>query len=300
MAVLPQIQESQFTSLFLAADSASKKAQSNYVLIVAIDLISMIIASSLMVYNYQNTDVKLCIYVISGILLLVSLLLTIVLLTKKFEDFWYQGRALAESCKTLTWRFMTKSEMFEDHIPLNEAREKFIRRIQELSNEFTELNKALDANLISQPLITNFMLSVRSLSLSERIEYYITNRIENQKKWYSTKAEWNRRRYNLWFAIIITNQALALCCVSYLIYNSASSWNFVSLATTISAASLSWLQLKRHQELKQSYTTAAQELNIIVSLSENINTENDFSKFVLDSENAVSREHTLWLAQKRK
>ena len=74
----------------------------------------------------------------------------------------------------------------------------------------------------------------------------------------------------------------------------------VGLFTTISASGLSWLQVKQHQELKQAYTTAAQELNFILSLSDEIDTENAFSKFVLDSENAISREHTLWLAQKRK
>jgi hypothetical protein len=300
MSTYPSIQDNNYTSLFLAADSASNKAQSSYISIVAIDLISMIVASSMAVYNYQTSEVKLFVYIIAGLLLLLSLLLTIVLLTKKFEDFWYQGRALAESCKTLSWRFMTKSEMFEDHVPINEARERFVKRIQELGNEFSDLNKTLNANLISLPVITQFMLNVRSLPLIERMQYYIENRIENQKKWYSNKAEWNKKRYNFWFFIIILNQALAICCITYLIYNPNSPWNFVGLATTISAAALGWLQLKRHQELKQSYTTAAQELNIIVSLSEQISTEVDFSKFVLDSENAVSREHTLWLAQKRK
>ena len=78
------------------------------------------------------------------------------------------------------------------------------------------------------------------------------------------------------------------------------NWNFVGLLTTISASALSWLQLKQHQELKQAYTTATQELNFIVTLTDQLTTEDSFSKFVLDSENAVSREHTLWLAQRRK
>lgn len=85
-----------------------------------------------------------------------------------------------------------------------------------------------------------------------------------------------------------------------LISNPKLNWNLVGLFTTLSAASLSWLQVKRHQELKQAYTTTSNELNMILSLADNINNENDFSKFVLDSENAVSREHTLWLAQRRK
>ena len=73
----------------------------------------------------------------------------------------------------------------------------------------------------------------------------------------------------------------------------------MGLFTTISAAAISWLQLKQHQELKQAYTTAAQELIFIKASSNSIHTEEQLSRFVLDSENAISREHTLWLAQKR-
>lgn len=89
-------------------------------------------------------------------------------------------------------------------------------------------------------------------------------------------------------------------CSIYLIRNPGSNWNVVGLFTTISAAALSWLQLKQHQELRLAYTTAAQELNFILDCSSSINNEEKLSEFVLDSENAISREHTLWLAQKRR
>ncbi|AQG80219.1 DUF4231 domain-containing protein [Spirosoma montaniterrae] len=297
---LPKITEKDFTSLYIASDEASKKAQSDYVLIIAIDLIAMLVASAVATYNYQTEYSKRILYIISGVLLLLSLILTIVLLTKKYEDIWYQGRALAESCKTLTWRFMTRSELFETSIPDDEAKQKFIHRVQELSKEFLELNKVLNAELLNKPVITQVMLNVRALPLTERKEFYIENRIENQKKWYSTKAKFNKGRYNFWFTIIIVAQSISLISVSYLISQPNSDWNLIGFFTTISASAISWLQLKRHQELKQAYTTASQELNLIVSLSHEIIGESEFSKFVLDSENAVSREHTLWLAQRRK
>ncbi|QJW89105.1 DUF4231 domain-containing protein [Spirosoma taeanense] len=300
MNSLPKIAEKDFTSFYVASDSASKKAQSDYVSIIAVDLISMLIASAIATYNYQSEQSKKILYIISGTLLLLSLVLTVVLLSKKFEDIWYQGRALAESCKTLTWRFMMRSELFEDTVPLNQAKQKFIDRVQELSKEFLELNKILDTELLNKPVITQSMINVRSLSLENRKEYYIQNRIEDQKNWYATKAQFNKNRYNSWFTVIIIAQSVSLISIVYLINSPNSNWNFVGFFTTISASAISWLQLKRHQELKQAYTTASQELNLIVSLADEITGENEFSKFVLDSENAVSREHTLWLAQRRR
>jgi len=297
---LPNISESEFTSLYIASDEASKATQKNYVLIVGIDLTLMIAAAALTIYNYELVSSKLILYILSGLFLLASFFLTIILLTRKFEDSWYQGRALAESCKTLSWRFMTRSELFEDTVPLHEAKQKFIKRIQELGAEFPELDKVMSTDLLNKPVITPTMLNIRNLSLAERKDYYIKNRIEDQKSWYAKKASYNNRKYIFWFSVIIAAQALSLISIVLLISKPNLNWNLVGLFTTISAASLSWLQIKRHQELKQAYTTTSKELNMILSLADNISTESEFSKFVLDSENAVSREHTLWLAQRRK
>jgi hypothetical protein len=294
------MQNSDFPSYFQAADNASISTQKYYLNIIKIDLLFMIIASALSIYNYQLEESKLLIYVISGLLLLISLILTIILKTKKYEDVWYQGRALAESCKTLTWRFVCCSEYFENTIDIIEVKRRFTERIKELASEFKELSISMNSETLNRPIITDKMLEIRNMNLTERRKYYIQNRIDDQKKWYSSKAEYNIEKYNLWFWIIIISQSASLIGIVFLIKYPQCDWNFVSLFTTISASAISWLQLKQHQELKQAYTTATQELNFIVTLSEQATTEDSFSKFVLDSENAVSREHTLWLAQRRK
>lgn len=291
---------SDFPSYFQASDTASLKAQKYYLNITRIDLLSMILASALAIYNYQSTESKLVVYVISGLLLLLGLVLTVILKTKKYEDVWYQGRALAESCKTLTWRFVCCSEYFESSLDIIEAKRRFVERIRELSDEFKELSIAMNSRALNLPIITYKMLEIRAYNLNARKDYYIKNRIEDQKKWYADKAEYNSEKYNLWFWCVIVSQAISLISIVFLIVNPDFNWNFVGLLTTISASALSWLQLKQHQELKQAYTTATQELNFIATLTDQLTTDNSFSKFVLDSENAVSREHTLWLAQRRK
>lgn len=293
------MEEKYFPGLYQASDKASLTAQSTYKNIIAFDLLTMIIASALAIYNYQSTDPKLVVYIISGFFLLTALVLTIIVKTKKYEDVWYQGRALAESCKTLTWRFMTCSESFEIEKDLEEVKIAFVKRLKELGSEFKDLNSSLNAKTLTLPNISNEMLNVRNLSMEQRKQYYIQYRIEDQKQWYATKAEFNKDKYNFWFFVIIIAQTIALICSIYLIKNPSSNWNFVGLFTTISACGLSWLQLKQHQELKQAYTTAAQELNFILDDASKVDSEQKLSKFVLDSENAISREHTLWLAQKR-
>lgn len=292
--------EKDFPSYYQASDNASKQAQSNYINIIRVDLISMIIASSMAIYNYQQVESKLSVYVISGVLLLASLILTIILKTKQYEDTWYQGRALAESCKTLTWRFVTCSEYFEENLTDIEVKERFVDRIKELSNEFKDLSKIMNSKTLTLPIVTDKMIELRKLGMIDRKQNYIQNRVEDQKKWYSNKAEFNKSKYNFWFGIIIASQTIALVSVIFLIKFPNNDYNFIGLFTTIASSAICWLQLKQHQELKQAYTTATQELNFIVELSAKVTTADELSKFVLDSENAISREHTLWLAQRRK
>jgi hypothetical protein len=294
------MRQEEFPSLYQASDKASTKAQKYYIVIIGLDLAFMIIASLLAIYSFKFENEKLVIYSISGVLLLSSLILTIILKSKAYENIWYQGRALAESIKTLTWRYVTCSELFEVNLNRADVNNIFIERLKGLSNEFKDLNKTLDANTLSLPVITTKMEDIRILSTSERKEYYINKRIKDQKVWYSVKAEYNKKKYNLWFGIIIIAQFFSLVSIVFLIKVPSFDWNFVGLFTTISASAISWLQLKQHQELRQAYTTAAQELNFIEASSFNIISENDLSRFILDSENAISREHTLWLAQKRK
>lgn len=298
--MLSELEKTDFPNYYLASDQLSLDSQSNYIIILSLDLIGMALASALAIYNYSSVDSKQAIYVISGLLMLSSTVLTIILKTKKFEDSWYQGRALAESCKTLTWRFITCSELFESNLTLDDARRNFLTRIQELQGEFSDMTGRMDAELLNSDVITNKMLDVRRLSTRERRDYYINYRIKDQKSWYSKKAKFNQRRYNLWFAIIIIVQIFAMLSTVFLIVKPASNWNLVGFFTTVSGCALSWLQVKQHQELKQAYTTTTQELNMILAMANNINTDDELSQFVLDSENAVSREHTLWLAQKRR
>ena len=100
--------------------------------------------------------------------------------------------------------------------------------------------------------------------------------------------------------IVILTQFMALISIAYLIRFPVSNYNFVGLFSTISASGFSWLQLKKYQENKEAYTTATSELNLIKEEANRYNAEEEFSKYVLDSENAMSREHTMWLAQKRR
>lgn len=294
------MENKHYPNYFQASDKLSIDSQKYYLNIIRVDLLSMIVAALLAIYSFQTTEHKLGVHILTGLSLLLGLILTIILKSKKYEDIWYQGRALAESCKTITWRFSMCSEYFESNISPEEVKERFITRIKEIANEFSNLSGSLNAKILNKEIITDKMLELRNLSVEEKKEYYIDQRIENQKKWYAEKAEWNKNKSNFWFWLIIVSQAVALISIVFLIKYPDNNWNLVGLLTTIASSAISWLQIKQHQELKQAYTTAAEELNFIKELSYKVTNDEQLSEFILDSENAISREHTLWIAQRRK
>lgn len=295
-----KMKDNEYPNYFQASDAASKKAQKTYLRFVKFDLSAMIIGSALAIYNYQSHNSHMIVYIISGILLLVATVFTLVLKSVKYEDTWYLGRAFAESCKTLTWRYMMCSELFEHTLSIQDANKAFNKRAKEIADKFESLNNEMNARLLNKPVISDKMKRIRGLSTNERKDYYIEFRIEDQKKWYADKATENKNNYELWFWIVITAQILAILCAGFLVINPDSNWNLTGLLTTLSASAFSWLQLKNFQELKQAYTTTTGELNHILEDSASITDDVSLAKFVLDSENAISREHTIWLAQKRK
>ncbi|MBB4804182.1 frataxin-like iron-binding protein CyaY [Flavobacterium nitrogenifigens] len=288
-----------YPNYFLAGDTASQKSQNWYIRLFGLDLLLMIFSAFLSAYNYETEDSKTIVYSVSGIFLLGALMISIFLKVKKYEDIWYRGRALAESCKTLTWRFIMCSEYFENILSVEEAEKRFIQRIKEISKEFTDLNDVLDSKQLNTDVITTEMKRIRSFSLGDKKAYYINNRIQNQIIWYSSKAEDSKLKYDIWFVVIIFLQFLALISIVFLVKYPSSSYNFVGLFSTVAASGFSWLQVKKYQENKEAYTTANSELNLIKAQGNRDFSDSEFSKYVLDSENAMSREHTLWLAQKR-
>jgi DNA-binding transcriptional regulator of glucitol operon len=72
----------------------------------------------------------------------------------------------------------------------------------------------------------------------------------------------------------------------------------VGVLAALSSCILAWLQVKKYQETAQSYSIAHDELGLIETLAANIRSEEALATFVQDAENAVSREHTLWIAKR--
>ena len=134
--------------------------------------------------------------------------------------------------------------------------------------------------------------------MEERRDFYIRARIRDQKTWYANKAKANADNGAKWFWTIAILQVVIAALAIAQAASGGLGINPIPIVTTSAAAIAAWSQMKRHDELAQSYALAAQELEEIETIASNQTSEDAFSQLVEQAENSISREHTMWCARR--
>ncbi len=288
-----EVSGDSFSGLYQSADQTSLNAQQAYfwglfaylTLLVTAALVSFI--WPLDVYGALG----------SASLFLVTLTILIALRVKRPDDLWYNGRAVAESVKTRSWRWMMRAEPYEDSENVEIVSKQFINDLKAILSQNKTISSELDTQSGISDVISETMIQVRKLPVNERLEIYLNQRVKNQADWYSLKSIFNRKRAQqlFWFSVVLHGIAIAI--LLYRIKDPSVNYPVEVIATTAGAV-LTWLQAKKHNELGSSYALAAHEIVLIKGEGLSVKTEESLSDFVLSSETAFSREHTQWAARK--
>ncbi len=208
------------------------------------------------------------------------------------EDVWYDGRAMAESAKTLAWRYAVGADPFQVSTAPGEAEALLRERLAQVADETSDR-----VTMSSEyALITPGMDRLRGSSFQERRDAYIEGRTRDQQKWYSAKAEQNRRHATGWRVGLVGAELIALVLAALRVLG---GWDvdLTGLMAALIAAGAAWVALKRFSPLAAAYSIAAMELAIQADRLKNV-PESDWPLFAADAEEAISREHTMWLASR--
>jgi len=289
------VTDSDFPGLFQAADSASISEQKKYFNGILWYLIILIFAA-LVAYLSQNETSGL-LKIVSALLFLTTLSILVWLKYTRPDDLWYNGRAVAESVKTRAWRWMMRAEPYEDHEDLECIRRRFISDLKQMLKQNESLIGEIGISASVEEPITTKMLEVRHKDLGDRFEIYKRERITEQEKWYAKKASFNKKRSTHWFIVTVVLHAIAIIALLYNIKEPRLNIPIEVIAVAASSV-LTWMQAKKHNELSSSYSLTLHEIVLIKSEVTSINSEDEFSEYVLNCENAFSREHTQWFARK--
>jgi hypothetical protein len=292
-----KITNNDLPALFNEADKASIEGQKKYLKFIKLDLFCLVLAALLLSFDLPELTQKIAAS-LSAIFFAASLVLTIILSKTRYEKVWHGARAVAESTKTLSWRYMTCTDPFAHDLGSARVDSEFVSRLKKIISEHKDVLWSFEDDLLIGSQITETMRRVRNLEDEKRKQIYLEQRINDQRKWYSNKANQNRRLAEKWFYALLFSQLLAIASAILIAVCPGCPSNLAGVFSALVAAFLAWTQVKRHKELAQSYRVAAQELGMVAELAIHVKEKDDLCKFVSDAEDAISKEHTLWIAKR--
>lgn len=298
MSLPAQIVDSDLPALFRSADSASVSAQKAYLSLVRADLVLIVLSTAITSWAVSSPDIRSGLAIAAALVLVAGLILTGFIMQTKHDKNWFAARAVAESVKTMSWRYMTGAEPYRHGLNSHVVDALFCRELEAILQERRAIGSVLGGEDALGDQITDRMCSVRAADLDTRKAVYLRDRIRDQRAWYARKAGFNSRLSNRWLLAVGLVQLFGAGAAIALVRWSDLQFNAAAVCAALAAGLLAWLQLKQHQELAHSYGLAAHELGLIEAKSKHVHGEDQLSSFVADAESAISREHTMWTARR--
>ncbi len=289
-----------YPSLFQKSDTASVKQQNIYLLACKIEFGAILLAAFLGgISLIGNMKIMTLLQVATAVSLFASFLVRVSLMFYKWDKHWFDTRAIAESVKTATWRYVMAIEPFKKMDSNKKADEIFGKELNEIFEARKETHIVI-ASCVTQSdkQISDKMREIRAAPLKDKLKIYIEQRLRDEKNWYKRKARYNSGQEQLWAGIVMLCEVIGIVVSVCIISHHYIIINPLGLITTLTAVFCAWMQIKRHRELSQTYAVAEQELTSIESLGKYVNKVAKLEKFVVNTENAISREHTMWCAKK--
>ncbi|MEK7719290.1 MAG: DUF4231 domain-containing protein [Bacteroidota bacterium] len=296
------MKRTQFDREFIGPDSyecfnnLSKLCQKRYLRNVGIQLVLLLLISIIASIPELSAIHEKLKHFIQLSLIIIVLILMVVQFKSNFMDGWQKTRFLAESILSQAWLLFFRINKYNDEI--NSSLSVFQDRVKSMKSEIniTEFLKFSSpiSNDNDNPkwIIENF-----TLTNSEKIEFYIKHRLNDQEKYYYKKTLYNTRKGELFFWLGISSMGIGAILTILTIIDIIPNFAYLGLFTTLSAAIFSWKQTKRFEELSSTYSVAIDELKDFKKKLLLNPTEDRTKEIIYDVEKSISREHKLWISK---
>ncbi|MFI6597019.1 DUF4231 domain-containing protein [Nonomuraea sp. NPDC050536] len=290
-----QLTDSSLPGLFQAADQTSLAGQRRYLTASRTRLAFVLLAATGGALSLQvgggTFDVAAA---GTAVALTATAFVEIWLLTEKPEQAWYDGRALAESAKTVAWRYAVGAHPFPTGGDETATDTRLIDQLDHLLNDAPATGIAPS----TEPAISQAMRDLRASPLDRRRSAYVQERIVDQQRWYSRKARWNQSRARAWGLTLVAVEVLGILTALLRAFGSIR-FDLAGIVAAMIGVGVAWLAIKQHDTLARAYSFAANELSIVRSRLELVKDEQAWASEASDAEEAISREHTMWRASRR-
>lgn len=292
------LSDSELPDLFQTADKNAIRAQRGYLRGVRVELLLLTLGALTSVYTFRIGTADWS-SITAALAFGAALVVRVVRVLNQSDTIWYEGRAVAESVKSLAWRYAVGGEPFAMHNQAPGSVEtQLSARVRQTLRDVSGLVIATArGNKREGVHVTKRMTEIRTQSLAARKDSYIYGRIQDQIRWYGRRSTFNTRRAQMWNSLLFFIELGGLAAAILRAVN-VLQFDLLGVAATLSAAVMTWLQAKRHTSLAASYAVAERELRDIETQAQSIVDEQEWAQFVAEAEEAISREHKLWRASR--
>lgn len=284
----PHLGEHELPSLFRVADATATAAQRRYLNLIRLQL-AMLFVGSVAGLLGQVTDITSLAFIGVGAYI-VLVIVRVNLKVSSTDRVWYENRQIAESVKSLAWRYAVAAAPFafdsedEPDLVLSE-------RIADLLGDASHV--PLPDPRMGTEQITDAMRALRARALEERVAIYSSDRLERQLQWYASRAKQHSTMAGRLDTAMLGASGMAVffgfCQALGLI-----DANLLGLAGIIAAIVATWTATTHYGKQAADYSVAAHQLTLVRTMIGHQDSEPKWSMFVNDAEDGISREHTSW------
>lgn len=172
-----------YPALFQSTDRLANESQSKYLNYVKLYIFLLILLSGVSSFNFSFKYKDSVIVVLLGLIIYSALMLML----KNHHNTWYNARAVAESVKTISWRYMMKAAPYTKE-KSKENRQQFTKEIRRILRQNKEISSQMTGEHANKDNITDKMEDIRKLPVDKRLNFYLEERIKNQRDDSNTKS----------------------------------------------------------------------------------------------------------------
>jgi hypothetical protein len=291
------LQDADLPELYRVADRASLHGQRRTILLTRAQLLLAVLSALAAGLGVGHSATAKAFDIGAVACFALSLVPAVLLHDGSAQRLWYDGRAAAESVRSLTWKYAMRVAPFDADAS---AGAQFSARLEAILAQLPELAGQVESGPhLTEPQITPTLRRLRQAPLAQRRRCYLRQRVEVQVDWYATKAASARR-----LAIAAGAGAVAFNVLGVALGVARVVWDLdidlLGFAAALVAALAAYGQLRQYWPLAAAYRLTASELSEVLTLgADTSESEGDWSEFCASAEAAVSREHTMWQARRR-
>ena len=231
--------------------------------------------------------------------------------TQNLTEQWTHTRVIAETIKSEWFMYVVGGGNYpiKDEIDEEDCLNSLNSRIRHFMDDYKKKIHSVEGDYIEPEdlFMESDVKTYRHKSLEDRLEYYKTERMENQKIWYETKSKIMNKKiktYNSLFKFVVGLGTLIGFSMWLNLWQDLNipfinNADFFSIAIALAFAFDAFSSINQYERLSIVYTKSYHDL--VDSIQELNDPNNDissnekvFNEFIEDIENKISNEHKSW------